>query len=185
MGLLKETMQAIIHIDQNLNRLCNSLVADISNISKEDITKYKREFSGRVINNKAFDYPANLTLGGRFTALREYMHLKQHEVAQILRVTPSYVSRFESDKAIPSGTLIRFASQYFNISEQWLATGHLPQTTEEPAKPLATCKVTPLSGYEHEADMPSEIMIDFGRDRGLLPIQRSPLVDKNISQENI
>lgn len=147
MGLLKETMQAIIRIDRNLNQLCNPLVADVSKISKEDVREYKREFSGRVINNLAFDYPANLTLGGRFAAVREYRHLKQHEVAQILRVTPSYVSRFESDKAIPSGTLIRFASQYFNINETWLATGHLPQTTEEPATPIHLGKIVPLSGY--------------------------------------
>lgn len=131
MGLLKETMQAIIRIDRNLNRLCNPLVADTSNISKKEAAQIRDEFSGRVLNNKAFDYPANLTLGGRFAAIREYRHLKQHEVAQILRVTPSYVSRFESDKAIPSGTLIRFASQHFNINETWLATGHLPQTNGE------------------------------------------------------
>lgn len=146
MGVLKETMEAIIRIDRNLNRLCNPLTVDTPKISKEDTHEYKREFTGRVISNIAFDYPSNLTLGGRFAAIREYRHLKQHEVAQILRVTPSYVSRFESDKAIPSGTLIRFASQYFNINETWLATGQLPQIAEEPAMPIARSKVMPLSG---------------------------------------
>lgn len=145
MGLLKETMRAIIHIDQNLNRLCNPLAADTSRISKEDVTQYKKEFLGRVINSKEFDYPANLTLGGRFAAIREYRHLKQHEVAQIMRVTPSYVSRFESDKAIPSESLIRLASQYFNIDEHWLAMGELPQKKEE--------------AYH---DLPKHTYIDYG-----------------------
>lgn len=207
MGLMKDTMKAILRIDQNLAQLVkvqtmahhdvfrpyeNSSELKMKWAAATDGTLYQAQYLQKPIEPKGATFDRvmvekddQLTFGGRLKAIRMCKGLNQTELAADIGISSAHVSKLESDLSAPSAMLIRSVSTRYGINERWLATGHLPQTTEEPAKPIATSKLTPLSGYEHEADMPSEIMIDFGKDRGLLPVQRSPLVDKNISQENI
>ena len=163
MGLIKDALEAIIRIDRNLAEIRKALVWHGNPRSFQ--TKYPQETIEQVradLNRKPenelplfdrlpqleiFPYPSNLTLGGRFTAVRKFHRLNQYDIATALDVTPSYVSRIEADKVIPSATIIRFFALNYNINERWLATGHLPQTTEEPATPIHLGKIVPLSGY--------------------------------------
>ncbi len=203
MGLLKETMQAIIRIDRNLAEIRKSIAWErdakyfraayqqkpIEKICSDIQHKIDEELSlfDRLPQLEIFPYPSNLTLGGRFTAIRKFHRLKQDDVATALDVTPSYISRIEADKVIPSATIIRFFALNYHMNETWLATGHLPQTTEEPFKHIAN-RVVPLSGYgggdSEYANLPREILIDRGDDRGLLAVHRPPLVDQNVGQKN-
>lgn len=165
MGLLKETMQAIIRIDRNLAAIRKVLTKDDDKWYRADYQQKPIEQVLQNLNQKIdselslfdqlpqleiFPYPSNLTLGGRFTAVRKFRRLNQNDIATALDVTPSYVSRIEADKVAPSATIIRFFALTFNINETWLATGHLPQAPEVLVKPIITCKVIPQSGNERK-----------------------------------
>ena len=168
MGLLKETMQAIIRIDRNLIEIRKALVwyenprSFQTKYSQETIEQGRADLNRKPENElplfdrlhqfEVFLYPNQLTFGGRIKAVRIFWRLKQDEFASAIGVTPPHISNLESDKSTPSAMLIRSISMRFNINERWLATGHLPQTTEEPATPIARSKVTPLSGYDEGKD---------------------------------
>ena len=162
MGLLKETMRAIIRIDWNLAAIRKALTGEkdkfyravyqqepIEQVRQDSYLKPKSGIPlfDQLPQLEIFPYPDNLTLGGRFTAVRKFRRLNQYDIATALDVTPSYVSRIEADKVMPSATIIRFFALTFNIDERWIATGHLPQATEKPVPPIFVGKVTPLSGY--------------------------------------
>lgn len=75
--------------------------------------------------------------------------LKTSETQKFIRKQLS-----EMAKAGPLFTSVELQSQM----EQMVSSfQHLPQTTEEPAKPLATCKVTPLSGYGGSEELQSHL----------------------------
>jgi transcriptional regulator with XRE-family HTH domain len=165
MGLLKETMQAIIRIDRNLAAIRKELAFErdakyfravyqqkpIEQVRSDEQRKTENEGSlfDRLSQLDRFPHPDHLTFGGRLKAVRAFWRLKQDELASEIGVSPPHISNLEADKSTPSAMLIRSVSRRFSINETWLATGHLPQTIEEPATPIATSKVTPLSGYEN------------------------------------
>lgn len=64
-----------------------------------------------------------MSLGTRVSGLRAEKNMKQYDLAMALKVTPSYVSRIEADKVVPSDTLITMLSFIFQVEEQWIKTG--------------------------------------------------------------
>ena len=64
-----------------------------------------------------------MSLGMRLVELRKEKGMKQYDLAMALRVTPSYISRIEADKVIPSDTLVTMLSFIFHVEEQWIKTG--------------------------------------------------------------
>lgn len=151
MGLAKDALEAIIHIDKNLSRLCAMLKAP--DIRADTFTKHEEKRNlydlplfTRLHYESVFSYSDQLTLGGRFAAVRHFYNLKQYDVAEALSVTPSYVSRMESDLVIPSATILRFFSLTYRIDEHWIATGKLPQASESPS--IAMGNVNPLNGFD-------------------------------------
>ena len=157
MGLLKETMQAIIRIDQNITEIRKVLMWDRdAKLFRATYMQKPIEPKGstfdRVTTEKDFCYPDSLTFGGRLRAVRIYEGLKQEELADEIGVTPPHISNLEADKSTPSAMFIRSVSRRFKIDEGWLATGKLPQTTEEPATPIHLGKIVPLSGYDEGKD---------------------------------
>lgn len=64
-----------------------------------------------------------MSLGARVSELRVEKNMKQYDLATALKVTPSYVSRIEADKVIPSDTLITMLSFIFHVEERWIKTG--------------------------------------------------------------
>jgi len=163
MGLLKETMQAIIRIDRNLAEIRKELAFErdakyfravyqqkpIEQVRSDEQRKTEIEESlfDRLSQLDRFPHPDHLTFGGRLKAVRAFWRLKQDELASEIGVSPPHISNLEADKSTPSAMLIRSVSRRFSINETWLATGHLPQTTEEPATPIHLGKIVPLSGY--------------------------------------
>ena len=167
MGLLKETMQAIIRTSENLDMIRKVLTrdddklfratylqkpieqvrSDLREKSESELPLFKMPLFDQLPQLEMFPYPDNLTMGGRLKAVRVFWRLNQTEMSIEIGISSAHVSKLESDISAPSPMLIRSVSRRFNINEYWLATGHLPQTTEEPAKPIAMSKVTPLSGY--------------------------------------
>lgn len=139
MGLLKETMQAIIRTSENLDMIRKVM-------TRADDKLYRATYSQKPIEqvsiesrektSKTFAYTEIKSIGGRICAIREYLGLLQSQLAERLAVNSSYISKLECGTSMPSETLIRLLSLIANIDETWLATGHLPQTTEEPAKPI-------------------------------------------------
>ena len=151
MGLVKDALKAIVRIDKNLSRLCAMLKAP--DIGADNFTKHEEKRNlhdlplfTRLHYESVFPYPDQLTLGGRFAAVRHFYNLKQYDVAEALSVTPSYVSRMESDLVIPSATILRFFSLTYRIDEHWITTGELPQASESPS--IAMGNVNPLSGFD-------------------------------------
>lgn len=151
MGLVKETLEAIIRIDENLDELCRLLGA--SGNHEERLAKYgiklqKQTLSTyqRVLTEKEFCYPDHLTFGGRIKAVRMFNDLTQTELGNSIGITFGHVSNLEKDVSNPSAMLIRAVSRRFNIDETWLATGQLPQTAEPPVQYLYTGTMVPLSG---------------------------------------
>lgn len=64
-----------------------------------------------------------MSLGTRVNELRTEKNMKQYDLATALKVTPSYVSRIEADKVVPSDTLISMLSFIFHVEERWIKTG--------------------------------------------------------------
>lgn len=64
-----------------------------------------------------------MSLGTRVNKLRAEKNMKQLDLATALKVTPSYVSRIEADKVVPSDTLISMLSFIFHVEERWIKTG--------------------------------------------------------------
>lgn len=156
MGLLKETMQAIIRFDRKTSTMIDLWRFETmrKDINRESIVK---EIPGEPKVDLRFAYPENLTFGGRFNAVQLFSGLEDREFcAAIGLTTPQGFSIYKGETA-PWPALYRAISRRYNIDETWLATGHLPQTTEEPAKPFEPIdrvigKTTPLSGHVDQAD---------------------------------
>ena len=161
MGLLKETMQAIIRIDWNLAAIRKALTGEkdkfyravyqqepIEQVRQDSYLKPKSGIPlfDQLPQLEEFPYPEPLTIGGRLKAIRMFRRLNQTEMASEIGISSAHVSKLESDISAPSAMLIRSVSRRFNIDETWLATGHLPQATEMLVKPTVTCKVIPPSG---------------------------------------
>ncbi len=161
MGLLKETMRAIIRIDWNLAAIRKTLTGEedkwyraeyqqkpIEQVREDLYRKAESELPlfDRLPKLEEFPYPDHLTFGGRFKAVRIFAGLNQTGLADEIGISSAHVSKLESDLASPSAMLIRSVSRRFNIYETWLSTGHLPQTTDEPATPIPLGKIVPLSG---------------------------------------
>jgi repressor LexA len=64
-----------------------------------------------------------MSLGTRLVELRKEKGMKQYDLATALRVTPSYISRIEADKVVPSDTLVSMLGFIFHVEEQWIKTG--------------------------------------------------------------
>lgn len=136
MGLVKETLEAIIRIDQNLIAIRKALTnTNYDTLNRATPIHTPVETTGsifnRVLTERDFCYPDSLTFGGRLRAVRLYARLNQTELADDIGISGAHVSKLESDLAEPSAMLIRAVSRRYNIDEQWLATGELPQTAEE------------------------------------------------------
>lgn len=154
MGLIKDALKAVIRIDQNLNYLCKGQDrAKIQNNFQATYLQKPIEPKGstydRVMTEKEFSYPDCLTFGGRIRAIRLHAGLTQAEFGVSIDVSNGHISNVERDEDVLSMRAIKDVAVKYNIDRNWIITGHLPQTTEEPAKPLATCMVTPMSGYEN------------------------------------
>ena len=135
MGLLKETMHAIIRVDQNIAEIHKVLTKGTdnrlyrANYLQKPIEQVRSE--PREKTSKTFTYTKIESIGGRICAVREYLGLLQSQLAERLAVNSSYISKLECGTSMPSETLIRLLSLIANIDETWLATGHLPQTNGE------------------------------------------------------
>ena len=154
MGLLKETMQAIIRIDQNLNYLCKGQDrAKIQDAFKatyqQKPIEQKREPLNHVMTNESFDYHDIETFGGRLKAVRIYEGLKQEELASDIGVTPPHISNLEANKSVPSAMFIRSVSLRYGIDEHWLGTGKFEARGDEDLQNVRTMMgvVSPSERY--------------------------------------
>ena len=168
MGLIKDALEAIIRIDRNIAEIRKVLTWDrdaklfratymqkpIELVRADSDRKNETGLPlfDRLHQLKLFPYPDQLTFGGRIKAVRMFKDLTQKEFGDSIGVTFGHISNLEKDITQPSAMLIRSISMRFKIDERWLATGHLPQTTEEPATPIHLGKIVPLSGYDEGKD---------------------------------
>ncbi len=60
------------------------------------------------------------TIGKRIKMLRNYFKLSQKDFSVRVLVSPSYISKVESDKETPSDIFIKLVALEFNISYDWL-----------------------------------------------------------------
>lgn len=63
------------------------------------------------------------TISERYKELRQTLHLTQKEFSERILVSPSYISKVESGKEIPSDILIKLTALEFDISYNWLHIG--------------------------------------------------------------
>lgn len=63
------------------------------------------------------------SIAERFKDLRLTHKLTQKEFGERILVTPSYVSKLEAGKEVPSGVLVKLAALEFNVSYEWLSNG--------------------------------------------------------------
>lgn len=64
-----------------------------------------------------------MTLGNRVKQVRKTANLKQKDFAERLTVSPSYISKVEADKEIPTDMLLKLIALEFNLSFDWLKEG--------------------------------------------------------------
>jgi transcriptional regulator with XRE-family HTH domain len=60
------------------------------------------------------------TFGQRFKQLREERNLNQDQLAEYFSVDRSTLSKWEGDKAVPNGIIIKKIANYFNESTDYL-----------------------------------------------------------------
>lgn len=64
-----------------------------------------------------------MTLGSRVKQIRKTANLKQKDFAERLTVSPSYISKVEADKEIPTDMLLKLIALEFGLSFEWLKDG--------------------------------------------------------------
>lgn len=64
------------------------------------------------------------TLGNRLKEIRIENNLTQQEFATSLSISRPFVSRIESDKEMPSDSLMKLISATYNIRLEWIKTGN-------------------------------------------------------------
>lgn len=65
----------------------------------------------------------NTAIGERIQNIINNRNIKKSEFANILNITPAYVSRIINNGAIPSNRLMEDICEKFCVSEKWLRTG--------------------------------------------------------------
>lgn len=65
-----------------------------------------------------------LSTGERIKSIRKAVGMNQQQFADMLSVSRSFISRVESDKEIPSDTLIKLISLTFQFSYDWIKSGN-------------------------------------------------------------
>ncbi len=65
-----------------------------------------------------------LSTGERIKSIRKAVGMNQQQFADTLSVSRSFISRVESDKEIPSDTLIKLISLTFQFSYDWIKSGN-------------------------------------------------------------
>lgn len=68
------------------------------------------------------------TLGRRLQDARRDAELTAAQLAEVVGITPAYLSRLENDKAEPSRTLLLALEHVLVVSETWLVTGSGPRS---------------------------------------------------------
>lgn len=63
------------------------------------------------------------TIGERIKEVRASKGVTQAEFASKLFVTPSYISKVESDKEVPTNMFLKLVSYEYKVSYKWLTTG--------------------------------------------------------------
>lgn len=63
------------------------------------------------------------SIGERVKEFTKEKGLKQQDVAAALCITPSYMSRIEAGKVVPSDQLIHAFCSIFHVNEKWIKTG--------------------------------------------------------------
>ncbi|HEX6970671.1 MAG TPA: helix-turn-helix transcriptional regulator [Limnochordia bacterium] len=69
-------------------------------------------------------------VGSRIRELRKEAGLTQRELARMLGVTPSYISKLESGAEEPGSSLIGFISLLFHVRLEWLQSGQEPRARD-------------------------------------------------------
>ncbi len=64
-----------------------------------------------------------MSLGSRIKQVRKTANMKQKDFAERLTVSPSYISKVETDKEIPTDMLLKLIALEFDVSFGWLKDG--------------------------------------------------------------
>lgn len=149
MGLLKETMQAIIRIDKSISTSIDLWRFETMRKDTNRKSAVKEVPRERTIDLR-FSYPDDPNFGSRLKAVRLFTGRERCEFAAAIGLTEDQYIRLVNGKLAPWATLYRALSWRFNIDEGWITTGQLPQISDSPS--IAMDKVTPLSGYDEGKD---------------------------------
>lgn len=73
-----------------------------------------------------------MTFGARLKKARNSKRMTQHEVAKILGLNFTTISKYENDKSQPDNDTLQKISQLYDVSLDWLLLGELKPVSDEP-----------------------------------------------------
>ncbi|MFK7693814.1 helix-turn-helix domain-containing protein [Paenibacillus sp. HJGM_3] len=73
-----------------------------------------------------------MTFGARLKRARNNKRLTQHEVAKILGLNFTTISKYENDKSQPDNDTLTQLSQLYDVTIDWLLLGETKSVSDEP-----------------------------------------------------
>jgi transcriptional regulator with XRE-family HTH domain len=73
-----------------------------------------------------------MTFGTRLKKARNNKRMTQHEVAKLLGLNFTTISKYENDKSQPDNDTLLKISQLYDVSLDWLLLGELKPVSDEP-----------------------------------------------------
>ena len=163
MGLLRDTLKAIINIDKAL-----STPNIRSETMKTSPSQARKEIPAEHTVDLRFAYPECRDFGTRLRAVRLFTGRKPEEFGAAIGLTEDQVFNLVRGKLAPWPALYCAVSLRWSIDEHWLATGmRTPVDPVDRASEAVTqCVQRNLGMFDPEPAKPIPLSALFGKEKG-------------------